>query len=66
MQAGILRETPVFYSCAAWGCVGGNPKDVGNVFTFQEPAWTWGSWHFWASSDKGLLLHRGANNLKEC
>lgn len=32
----------------------------------QQPTWSWGSWHFWVSSDKRLLLCRDANNLREC
>lgn len=38
-------------------------KRCDNVFTYQEPTWSSGSWHFGTSSDKRLLLHRDAKQL---
>lgn len=44
---------------------GSESKRCGNVFTYQEPAWSWGYWHCWTSSG-GRHWHRDANNLREC
>ena len=65
MRAGILRESPHVLITCCLRLRGGESKRCGNVFTYQEPAWGWGSWHFWTSSYKGLLSHRDANNLSE-